>query len=112
MSASSDLTLRVWEAGTSGRCIKAMQGHTDGVNSVCALRSGLHLVSASKDRTLRVWEVGTWLEVRKLSGHEGAVACVCELAGGVVVSGASDASLRVWRVATGECRRVLSGRAG
>ena len=64
-SASSDNTVRVWDA-SSGACLRVLEGHTSWVTSLCALSVG-RLASASYDSTVRVWDIsnGACLETAR-----------------------------------------------
>jgi len=62
VSGSMDKTFKVWN-GQSGQCLKTLQGHTDTIQAVAALRSGL-VVSESEDNTLNafsLWHMHTVL---------------------------------------------------
>jgi len=113
VSASRDLTLRVWSLAT-GTCLKVLGGHTGGVYSVCALEGGAgptRVVSASLDKTLRVWDVTEGKSLAVLAGHLSGVWGVC-VAGARIVSASTDDHLRVWDAATGACEHVLEGHEG
>jgi hypothetical protein len=56
-SASSDRTVRVWDAAT-GEEVRALRGHTAGVYGVAFSPDGRRLASASYGRTVRVWDAG------------------------------------------------------
>jgi WD40 repeat protein len=103
VSASSDTTLRVWNAGT-GLCERVLKGHTSWVGSVCALNNG-RVVSASGDKTLRVWKATGECE-RVLRGHTDGVYCVFLLGNGHSVSASLDSTLRVWDGA-GACLEIV-----
>jgi WD40 repeat protein len=54
VSASYDLTLRVWDA-TKGLLLNTLTGHTSAVN--CVQCEGGMIVSASSDNSLKVWDL-------------------------------------------------------
>src|SRR5437588_11810905 len=55
VSASSDHTLKVWDART-GEVRQTLRGHRDGVRGCAISPAGDFIVSASCDETLNVWE--------------------------------------------------------
>lgn len=50
-TASTDRTLRFWDEG--GSCLGTLQGHSDAVNAVVALKGAL--LSGSDDTLIRIW---------------------------------------------------------
>eukprot|EP01046_Picozoa_sp_COSAG06_P057213 COSAG06_NODE_11081_length_1570_cov_7.095853_1_plen_140_part_00 len=72
VSASSDKTVRVWNAAT-GECERTLQGHSGGVLSACFSPDGARIVSASRDRTVRVWNAATGECELTLKEHSSAV---------------------------------------
>ena len=57
-SASSDGTVRVWNAAT-GATTQTLKGHTDWINAVAFSPDGKLVASASDDGTVRVWYAAT-----------------------------------------------------
>ena len=57
-SASSDKTVRLWDAAT-GAALQTLEGHTSDVNSVVFSHNGKLLASASWDKTVRLWNLAT-----------------------------------------------------
>jgi WD40 repeat protein len=107
--------LRVWDLET-GRCLRTLEGHTEGVCSVALTPDGRRAVSGGKDGTLRVWDVesGECLRTLKcLSTIEWRPNSVNTVAltpdGCRAVVGCSDYTLRVWDVEAGKCLRTLEG---
>jgi WD40 repeat protein len=106
VSASTDETLRVWDAG-SGVCERVLEGHAGRVTSVCALPDG-RIVSASMDTTLRVWDTSSGACVRVLEGHTDRVMSVAALQDGRIVADDDGSTGVAGLFAGGDCR--LGGR--
>jgi WD40 repeat protein len=88
--------LRVWDA-KSGKQLRELQGHTDGVTSVSFSGDGSQIVSGSYDRSVRVWDAKSGKQLRELQGHTNFVTSVSFLRGGnSIVSGSADKSIRMW----------------
>jgi len=56
LSASSDGTVRVWDAAT-GSCLHSIEGHEGPVTGVDVTADGRFALSAGADQTLRLWEL-------------------------------------------------------
>ncbi len=95
ISGSLDNTLKVWDVRT-GRCIRTLFGHVEGVWSLDVDK--LRIVSASHDRTIKIWDRDTGLCQNTLVGHKGAVTCV-SLTDDKIVSGSDDGDIKVWSFA-------------
>ncbi|MFC7279468.1 trypsin-like peptidase domain-containing protein [Paractinoplanes rhizophilus] len=87
----------------------ALEGHTDWVNSVCAVK-GL-LASAGDDATIRLWNPLTGHEQAVLTGHAGPVNSVCAVRG-MLASGGNDGTVRLWNPATGRQQKLLRAHTG
>ena len=62
-----DYPIRLWDANT-GRNIKTLTGHTEGVNSVSFSPDGKTIASGSDDNTVRLWNVNTGRNIKTLTG--------------------------------------------
>ncbi len=107
VSASSDNTLKVWDART-GEERRTLRGHTKEVTGCAISPAGDTIVSSSYDQTLKVWDARTGKERRTLRGHTSSVeGCAISPAGDFIVSASWDQTLKVWNARTGECLSTL-----
>ncbi|KZP26251.1 WD40 repeat-like protein, partial [Athelia psychrophila] len=104
VSASSDHTVRVWDAITGEAILPPLQGHEGWVRSVSFSPDGSQIVSGSDDCTVRVWNAATGeAALPPLEGHEGWVLSVSfSPDGSQIVSGSDDRTVRVWNAVTGK----------
>jgi hypothetical protein len=108
-SASSDNTVRVWDACTGQEAL-VLRGHTNPVLSVCYSPDGTRLASASLDNAVRVWDARSGQEALVLRGHAGAVYSVSYSPDGTRLASASrDHTVRVWDARSGQQALVLRG---
>lgn len=95
ISASLDNTIRLWCVRT-GRCIRTLFGHTEGIWSLSLDK--LRIASASHDRCIKTWDTDTGTCKQTFVGHRGAVTCV-QLGDDKIVSGSDDGECRIWSFA-------------
>ena len=128
LSASHDLTLRLWDIET-GAELRRFEGHIRLINSVAVLPDGRRAlsasgnfvsslfdhrgVSASADYTLRLWDIETGAELRRFEGHTDLVSSMKVLPNGHrVLSASADYTLRLWDIETGAELRRFEGHRG
>jgi WD40 repeat protein len=106
-SGSRDNTIKLWDA-QSGRELRTLFGHTDGVDALQFSPDGRFIASGSSDTTIKIWEAGTGREIRTLTGHAGVVRTVAYSPDGrFIASGSSvDSTIRIWEAGTG--RKIRS----
>ncbi|MGH8895537.1 MAG: NACHT and WD repeat domain-containing protein [Egibacteraceae bacterium] len=103
-SASSDRTVRRWDAHTGKPIGQPLTGHTARVLGVAFSPDGKTIISASQDGTVRLWNAATGKPLDQLLiGHTGAVFGVAFSPNGRVIASASeDQTVRLWDAATGQ----------
>ncbi|KAH7142366.1 hypothetical protein DER46DRAFT_581782 [Fusarium sp. MPI-SDFR-AT-0072] len=110
-SASSDNTIRIWNAET-GECERVLAGHSSYVSSVVFSHDSKKVASGSYDKTIRIWNAETGKCERVLEGHSSQVeSVVFSHDSKKLASGSSDKTIRIWNAETGECERVLEGHS-
>ncbi len=96
VTASSDRTVRVWNADGSGQPL-VLRGHDDAVASVAFSPDGQHIASGSSDKTVRIWNADGSGQPLVLRGHDDIVRSTAFSPDGRrVVSASSDRTVRVW----------------
>ncbi|WUI01160.1 AAA family ATPase [Spirillospora sp. NBC_00431] len=111
-TASSDRTVRVWDAGT-GAEVAVLRGHEGPVVSVAWSPDGLRLATGSDDSTVRVWDAAAHARVALLRGHRDMVWGVTWSPDGTRLASASrDGDVRVWDPADETATATLSGHDG
>jgi WD40 repeat protein/tRNA A-37 threonylcarbamoyl transferase component Bud32 len=107
-SASTDKTVRVWDAATGGKVL-TYRGHKDWVLSAAWSPDGKYIASGGAgytgggDRTVQVWEATTKNLIYTFHNHTDSVSSVAWSPDGSRIASASyDNSVRVWDAYTGQ----------
>ena len=108
VTACWDTTLSVIDLAT-GKPVRRLEGHSDGVYDCRFTPNSHYVVSASKDKTLKLWDSRTGACRGTFLGHTDCVNC-CDIApaGDLVASGSKDASLRLWAISRCKLLHIFS----
>ncbi|HMG35214.1 MAG TPA: caspase family protein [Blastocatellia bacterium] len=110
-SASSDKTVRIWNAAT-GQMLRVLDGHRDNVTSIAFSPDSKVLASGSLDKTIRLTEVNTGRLIRSLEDHADEVNAVAFSPDGrTLASGSRDETINLWDPSTGEVILTIEGLA-
>jgi WD40 repeat protein len=100
-SASSDLTLRLWNVN-SGALLLTLEGHKLYINAITFSPDSKALASASNDMTVRLWNTSSGAAVSTLNGHRSFVDAVAFSSDSqILASASSDETVRLWEASTG-----------
>lgn len=107
VSASSDTTVKVWNANDASRSLRTLAKHTDYVKALAPVPNGV--ASGSLDGRVLVWDLVTGRTSADCSAdmddgqtRNGSVYCMAgSLDGNILVSGSTDRTISVWDVRTG-----------
>ena len=97
-SASLDKTIQIWYFSFFKSSIEIKRAHTDSINALCSLASGL-IATASNDKTIKIWKKtneNSFQLSATLTGHTDYANVLIELKNNSLVSGSSDESIKVW----------------
>ncbi|RKK90937.1 hypothetical protein BFJ68_g16337 [Fusarium oxysporum] len=106
-SASSDKTVRIWNAQT-GDCERVLEGHSSTAISVVFSHDSTKVASASLDKTVRIWNTETGDCKRVLEGHISSVDSVVFSHDSKKLASSGDMTVRIWSAETGKCEDVIS----
>jgi WD40 repeat protein len=104
VSASDDMTIRIWDVQTGKQIGLPLQGHTNNVNSAAFSPDGKRIASASDDMTIRIWDAELGKQIGlPIQGHTDNVNSVTFSPDGRrIVSASDDKTIRIWDVETGK----------
>ncbi|KAK6517899.1 hypothetical protein TWF506_005074 [Arthrobotrys conoides] len=86
LTAALDTTVKLWDVAT-GRCIKTLFGHTQGIWGLSA--DSLRAITSAEDGMLKIWDIRTGKCERTVTQHVGPVTCVA-LSDSRMMSGGQD----------------------
>jgi WD40 repeat protein len=110
-SASSDKTVRLWEADT-GKLIRVLEGHFDNVTTLAFSPNSIILASGSLDRTVKLWDVNNGKLIRNLQGHDDDInAVVFSPDGKTLATASQDRTINLWDINNGELIHTIEGNS-
>ncbi|OZH51826.1 hypothetical protein AFK68_28385 [Hydrocoleum sp. CS-953] len=75
-----------------------LEGHKDGVNSVCFNPSGTLIASGSRDNSLKIWSL-SGRELKTFTGHNDRIHSICfHPDGQILASAGSDSTIKLWSI--------------
>ncbi|KAI8835163.1 putative platelet-activating factor acetylhydrolase isoform 1B alpha subunit [Chytriomyces cf. hyalinus JEL632] len=111
-SASSDLSIKIWDTASDYKCIRTLHGHSEIVSSVAFIYPGDLLVSASRDKTVKIWQLSNGICMQTIYAHDDWVRMVVASEDGrVLASCSNDQSIVISDVATGDVLNKLQGHS-
>ena len=108
LTASSDKTLRLWDAHT-GKQQRVFEGHTGAITEAALSADGKRVLSGSADGTVRLWDLTTGEELRQMTGRATEVCGVAFGPDGTAISGGSDGNVYLWDLNTSKNLGVFAG---
>lgn len=114
ISASSDTTLKVWNAH-KGFCMSTLGTHKDYVKALAYAKDKEQVASAGLDRAIFLWDVNTltaltasnnMVTTSSLTGNKDSIySLAMNPSGSVIVSGSTEKVIRVWDPRT--CQKLM-----
>jgi F-box/WD-40 domain protein MET30 len=92
LTGSLDNTIKLWDIKT-GKCVRTLFGHAEGVWSIAA--DHFRVISASHDKTVKVWELHSGRYMHTFGGYREAVTCVA-MSDCKFVTGCEDGVARLY----------------
>jgi WD40 repeat protein len=111
LSASNDMTVRIWDVG-SRACLGKFAGHSTFVCSLALSSDGSTVASGAIDGTIKVWTLASCKEILSLKqkGADAKVGFTCK--DKKLVSGGSDGVLTIWDLKGREATRSIAVHDG
>ena len=111
-SASSDLTIRIWDSITGQQIKPPLEGHTLAVNSVSFSSDGKRIVSAARDKTVRIWNTLTGDCIKILTHQCGINSAVFSPDDQHIITALDDHTINIWDTETGTLLKTINGHTG
>ena len=76
ISGSFDKTIKIWNLKEE-KCIKTLEGHTDGINNLIKLNSN-EIASCSNDKTIKIWNLKNSKLIKTIN-YSSPIYCLLKL---------------------------------
>ena len=111
ISGGDDRAIKIWNRKT-GKVIRTLIGHLEGILSIAISPDGQTLVSGSSDKSIKIWNCRNWENLHTLHGHTNWVFSVAIGSNGkILASGSSDSTAKLWNLETGELLHTMTGHS-
>lgn len=109
-SGGFDCTVRIWDV-KSGRCVRAIDAHSEPVTSVHFIRDGSIIVSGSHDGSCKIWDARTGSCLKTVIDDKKPAVSFSMFSpnGKFILVATLDDSLKLCNFATGKFLKVYSG---
>ncbi|BAF21969.1 COMPASS-like H3K4 histone methylase component WDR5B [Oryza sativa Japonica Group] len=109
-SGGFDCTVRIWDV-KSGRCVRAIDAHSEPVTSVHFIRDGSIIVSGSHDGTCKIWDAGTGSCLKTVIDEKKPAVSFSMFSpnGKFILVAALDDTLKLCNFASGKFLKMYSG---
>jgi WD40 repeat protein len=113
VSASSDGSIRIWDATSFEPTLPPLVGHSGRVFSIAISGDGRWIASGGDDCIIRLWDASKGSEVLPpFVGHKSGIRSLAFSPDGTrIVSGSWDKTVRVWNAISGSQIAILLGHA-
>jgi WD40 repeat protein len=109
-SASSDTTVRVWDAETGQQLQTLTENYTGDANSCAFSPDGKKIATTLTYNRVILWDAETGQQLQTLTGHTDAVnSCAFTPDGKKIATTSNDKSVRIWDAETGQQLQTLTG---
>ena len=106
LSAGLDAKVKIWDVGTTGKCMRTYLGHEKGVRDICFTNDGRKFLTTGYDKRIKLWDTETGQVVRTLSSGKMLGYCVKfhpdEDKQNLVLAGCSDKKIYQFDTETGD----------
>ncbi|GAB6033722.1 WD repeat and SOCS box-containing protein 1 [Chamberlinius hualienensis] len=108
VSASRDMTLKVWELRNDGNMVKTLRGHMKWVFACKWSPDAKYVASVGSGKQVLVWKMDDYSLYKQLEGHQhDVVSCDFSADGALLATASWDTKVLVWDHVTGQLLKQL-----